>query len=133
MNAEYYYNRPGDEARRKPFAGLLEQAVNAGIPPEQAMAAASSFGAYEPNSYSRQYAAFFAVWNRFLRSYLTLSCNAVANLDQSSALLAAVLAYRDLNDFGLSFTVYGFAGPKGTEYTLAGDTGTGQLLAQVAF
>lgn len=133
LSGEYYYNHPGSPDRRMPFASLLGQVAAAGFTPEQALAAAAAFGAYEPNSYSRHYAAAFAVWNRFFRSDLTLSGTALVNLNQSSALLAGVLAYRDLNDFGLSLTVYGFAGPKGTEYTLASDGLQAQVLAETPF
>lgn len=133
LSAEYYYNHPGSGDRRMPFASLLGQAAGLGFTPEQALGAAAAFGAYEPNSFSRHYAAAFASWNRFFRSDLTLSGSALLNLDQSSALLAGVLAYRDLNDFGLSLTVYGFAGPNGTEYTLASDGMQVQLLAEAPF
>lgn len=133
LSAEYYYNHAGSEARRMPFASLLRTAAAAGYTPDQALAAGTAMGFYEPNSYSRHYAAAFAVWNRFFRSDLTLSGTALMNLNQSGALLAGVLAYRDLNDFGLSLTVYGFAGPKGTEYTLASDGVQAQLLAEAAF
>lgn len=133
LSAEYYYNHPGSDARRMPFASLLGQASAAGFTPEQALAAAAAFGAYEPNSYSRDYAAVFAIWNRFIRSDLTLSGSALVNLDQAGALLAGVLAYRDLNDFGLSLTVYGFAGPRRTEYTLVSDGLQVQILAEAPF
>jgi hypothetical protein len=133
LSGEYFYNHPGSDARRMPFASLLGQAAALGFTPEQALAAAAAFGAYEPNSFSRHYAAAFAVWNRFFRSDLTLSGTALMNLNQSSALLAGVLAYRDLNDFGLSLTIYGFAGPKGTEYTLAADGVQAQILAEAPF
>jgi hypothetical protein len=133
VSAEYYYNHAGSTARRMPFAFLLGQAASAGIPPDQALAMAAATGFYEPNSFSRDYAAAFAVWNRFFRSDLTLSGSAVANLDQASALLAGTLAYRDLNDFGLSLTVYGAAGPEGTEYTLAADAVRVQILAEAPF
>jgi hypothetical protein len=133
LSAEYYYNRPGSDARRMPFASLLGQAAAAGFTPEQALAAAAAFGAFEPNSYSQHYAAAFANWSRFIRSDLNLSGSALMNLNQSSALLAGVLAYRDINDFGLSLTVYGFAGPRGTEYTLASDGIQVQILAEAPF
>jgi hypothetical protein len=133
VSAEYYYNHPGSDARRMPFASLLGQAVAAGFTPDQALAAAAAFGAYQPNSYSRNYAAAFVIWNRFIRSDLALSGSALANLDQGSSLLAAVLAYRDLNDFGLSLTLYEFAGPRGTEYTLAADGMQVQVVAEAPF
>ncbi|MEO7425155.1 MAG: hypothetical protein ABI036_08205 [Fibrobacteria bacterium] len=133
LHAEYYYNHPGSDARRMPFAGLLGEAAALGLGPEEAVAAAEAYGAYEANSFSRHYAALFGVWNRFIRSDLTLSCNAAANLNQGSGLVAGVISYRDLNDFGLSFTVFGFAGPEGTEYTMAGEALQAQLLAEIPF
>jgi hypothetical protein len=88
---------------------------------------------YEPNSYSRWYAAFFATFDRFLRSDLTLSFNAIANLDQSCALLSSGLAYHDLNDFSLTFYVNAFAGPDNTEYTILRQAVQAQLIAETAF
>lgn len=133
VNAEYYYNHPGSEAGTMPFADLLGPAAAAGITPQAALAAAAAYGAYEPNSFSRHYAAVFAIWNRFIRSDLTLSCNAIANVDQGSAFAAGSLGYRDLNDFGITFTVSGSAGPEGTEYVLAGDAVMAQIIAEAAF
>jgi hypothetical protein len=115
------------------FADLVGAASAAGFTPGAALAAAAAYGAYEPNSYSRHYAAAFALWNRFLRSDLALSCNAVANLNQGSAFVAGSLGYRDLNDFGLTLTVSGSAGPEGAEYVLGGDAVRLQILAEALF
>lgn len=133
VNAEYYYNHPGSDAGSMPYADLLQAAAAAGFTPEAALAAAAAYGAYQPNSYSRHYLAVFALWNRFFRSDLTLSCNALANADQGSAFLAASLGYRDINDFGLTFTVSGSAGPEDAEYVLGGDAVRLQILAEAVF
>lgn len=87
----------------------------------------------QSNSYSRHYVAVFALWNRFLRSDLTLSCHALANADQGGAFLAAGLGYRDINDFGLTFTVSGTVGPEDAEYVLGGDAVRLQILAEAVF
>lgn len=138
--AEYYFNGPGNTDRRLGLAPLLAAApgAQAGLPGSGlsgaegiSMLAASGF--YEPNSYSRHYAAFFATFNRFLARSLTLNFNAIANLNQRSALLSSGIAYRDLNDFGLGFWVNGFAGPQDTEYTLSGQAVQAQVIAEAAF
>jgi hypothetical protein len=133
IQAEYYYNHPGSGDARMPFARALARFPAAGYTPEQAMAAAASYGLYEPNSFSRHYAAVTAAWSRFIRSSLTLTGNAIANLDQGGAMLAGILAYQDLQGFALNWIVYGFAGPKGTEYTLTDDAIQSQVQAEIRF
>lgn len=114
--AEYYYNGPGSPDRRLGLEGIL-----------------ATLGRYEPNSYSRHYAAFFITLDRFLSRSLTLTFNAIGNLDQSCALLSSGIAYRDINDFSLSLWVNGFAGPEETEYTLAGEALQVQTIAEMSF
>jgi hypothetical protein len=133
VNGEYYYNHPGSDARSMPFADLLAQAAAAGFDPATGLALAAASGLYEPNSFSRHYAAVFAMWNRFLRSDLALSCNAISNLNQGSAFWAGSLGYRDLNDFGLTLTISGAAGPEGAEYVIGSDAMRVQVLAETAF
>lgn len=128
--AEYYYNGPGESRRRLGLASFL--AALPGGPAGAGLAELSAVG-YEPNSFSRHYAAVFATFSRFLRRDLTLSFNAIGNLDQSCALLSSGIAYRDLNDFGLSLWLHGFAGPDDTEYTLAGQALQIQVIAEAAF
>jgi hypothetical protein len=130
--AEYYYNGPGDDRRRLGLAGLLA-ALPGGLAGTGGLSALAASGFYEPNSYSRHYAALFATFNRFLRRDLTLAFNAIGNLDQSCALLSSGIAWRDLNDFGLSLWINGFAGPEDTEYTLAGDALQIQIIAEAGF
>ena len=116
--AEFYYNAPG--------------AAGGHIDPAALLALAAS-GFYEPNSYSRHYAAVFATFSRFIRSDITLTFNTIGNLDQHCALLSTGATYQDLNDFSLSFFIYGFAGPDHTEYTLSRQAMQVQLLAQALF
>ncbi len=135
---EYYYNGPGNDRRTLGLAPFLATVPGDGLPGsgisglEQSSLLVNS-GFYEPNSYSKHYAAFFTTFDRFLRRNLTLVFNAIGNLNQRCALLSGGITYQDLNDFSLSFTVNGFAGPDDTEYTLAGQAVQAQIIAEAAF
>jgi hypothetical protein len=130
---EYYFNGPGDDNRHLGLAPLMAAFPGGGISGLEASSLLVNSGFYEPNSYSRHYAAFFTTFDRFLRRNLTLVFNAIGNLNQRCALLSGGVTYRDLNDFGLSLTVNGFAGPDDTEYTLAGQALQVQVIAEAAF
>ena len=130
---EYYFNGPGNTDRRLGLAQFLQSPIGSGLTGAGAVSMLEVSGFYEPNSYSRHYAAFFATFNRFLRRDITLTFNALGNLNQRAALLSGGIAYRDINDFGLSLLVNGFAGPEDTEYTLAGQALQVQLIAEAAF
>lgn len=130
--AEYYFNGTGTADRRmglKPLLPFLEGRQSPGT----GLDALSASGFYEPNSHSRNYAAFFATFSRFLRSDITLTFNAIGNLDQACGMLSTGIAYRDLNDFGLSLAVNGFVGPEDTEYTLPGEAVQIRLIAEAGF
>ena len=133
--AEFYYNQPGTEAKRMPFPDSISIPATAdpSLTSRQAFAALAAAGIYEPNSYSRHYAAFFATFNRFFRSDMALTFNVIGNVDQECALVSTGISYRDLNDFGLSLVVNGFAGPAQTEYTFSRQAMQVQLLAEAAF
>ncbi len=133
--AEFYYNHPGSTADRMPFPSLASLSLAAGSGPssQAALAALAAAGLYEPNSFSRRYAACFATFNRFLRADMALTFNAIGNLDQNCALISTGLAYTDINDFGLTLLVNGFAGPEGTEYTFSRQAMQLELLAEAAF
>ncbi len=130
--AEFYYNRPGVAGKHMGLADLIAVAP-AGGASTNALAALMSSGFYEPNSYSQHYAAFFATFNRFIRSDITLTFNTIGNLDQQCAILSSGFMYQDINDFNLGFFVYGFAGPQDAEYTLSRQAIQIQLTAQVVF
>jgi hypothetical protein len=131
--AEYYFNGPGNTDRRLGLAQFLASPIGSGLTGAGGVSMLEASGFYEPNSYSQQYAAFFATFNRFLRRDITLTFNALGNLNQRAALLSGGIAYRDINDFGLSLLVNGFAGPEDTEYTLAGQALQVQVIAEAAF
>jgi hypothetical protein len=131
--AEYYYNGPGNTDRRLGLASFINLPQGTGLSGFDGLSILSASGFYEPNSYSRHYAAFFATFNRFLRRDLTLNINAIGNLIQGCALISSGIGYRDINDFSLSVWVNGFAGPEDTEYTLAGQAMQVQVIAEAAF
>jgi hypothetical protein len=130
---EFYYNGPGTTASRMGLSSLINSLPSAGSMPSNPALNALTLGFYEPNSYSRYYAAFFATFNRFIRSDMALTFNVIGNLDQRCALISTGVAYQNLNDFSLTFYVQGFAGPEDTEYTLSEQAVQLQLLAQVVF
>jgi hypothetical protein len=98
-----------------------------------ALALLAQSGVYEANSYSRHYAALFATFARFIRSDMSLTFNAVGNLNQQCALISGGLSYRDLNDFNLSFLVNGMAGPDHTEYTFTEQALQAQVILETSF
>lgn len=130
---EYFYNGPGNTDRRLGFASLLNAASASGASSSAALNALATSGIYETNAYSQHYAAFFATFSRFLLNDLTLTFNAIGNLNQNSAVLSTGLGYQDLNDFSLSFNVNAFTGPQDSEYALSGQALQMQVLAEVGF
>ncbi len=144
---EYYYNPAGDGSAYmfgQNGAQLLSQlnsaaAIGAGTGTNSATISNQissgllSSGIYQPNSYSKNYAAFFASFSRFLIQDLTLSFNALGNLDQNSATVSSGIGYRDLNDFGISVNINGFLGPVGTEYVLQRQALQAQIILDAAF
>jgi hypothetical protein len=79
--------------------------------------------AYEPNSFSRFYAAFFSSFSKFMLRDLTLSCNALANLDQKCVIFTGELDYRNSHNFSFGMSATMFLGEPNTEYTFQ-TTGT---------
>ncbi len=130
---EYFYNAPGNSHRRLGFASILRSVSGSGESNSAALNTMATSGLFEANAYSQHYAACFATFNRFLLNDLTLTFNAIGNLNQNSAVLSTGLGYQDLNDFSLSFNVNAFAGPYDTEYAISGQALQMQVLAEVGF
>jgi hypothetical protein len=78
---------------------------------------------YEPNYHSRYYAALFTTINKFIISDLTLSLNAIGNLEHKSFIAATDLEYQDINDFKAGIIVNTYIGKKNTEYTFKNQRG----------
>jgi hypothetical protein len=140
---EFYYNGAGytenimkDSAfylYREPLRVTGPNGQNISIPggPKSAYFLANNL--YEMNNYSRFYAALFTSFGRFINSNLTLSGNAIANLDQGSVMLNGALTFAGLNNFNLGLAVTGWVGPDKTEYTVWNSALATQLTAAVVF
>jgi hypothetical protein len=90
-------------------------------------------GYYQPNNYSRYYAAWFGSLAKFIIPDLTLTVNAIANINQGCAILTTGVSYTNLSDFSLGFSINSFIGPDNTEYTLQRNGAQIQLTAGIAF
>jgi hypothetical protein len=131
--AEYFYNGPGNSDRRLGLNSFLNMLQVSGLPVSAVQNELFTSGVYEPNAYSQHYAAFFLTFSRFFLNDLTLSLNSIANLNQNSVVLSTGIRYQDLNDFSLSLNVNAFAGPKDSEYAIAGQGLQLQLLSEIGF
>lgn len=130
---ETYYNQVGSTDRRIDLPALpapLAALLPAGFSFADYLTAR---GYYQPNNYSRWYCAWFGSLAKFIVPDLTLTVNAIANLDQGCAILTTGVSYATLNDFTLGLSVNAFLGPDGTEYTLQGNGAQVQLTAGLAF
>jgi hypothetical protein len=134
---EVYYNRAGNTLRDIPLDRLPDSlqpaVVAAGGSSGDFISRAIASGLYEPNSFSRLYAAVFASLDEFPVPELTLSLGALGNLTERCAIAAVFLTYRNGNGFSLALNLYGYAGPKNTEYTIPGARGRAQLTARLDF
>ena len=88
---------------------------------------------YEPNSYSKYYAAIFGSISRFILDDMTFSCNAIGNLQQKCFVVSTGVDYQSLNDFVFGVSLNAFLGPKNTEYTFSGNGLMVQLRTGIIF
>jgi len=130
---EYYFNGAGSAQSELPWPDDFGSAMPVTDLTTLLLRSAVEAGYYRPNDYSRHYAALFTTFGRFLRSDIDLLFNAIGNINQSCAQLSAGVAYRDINDFTLTFYLNGFVGGNAAEYTFTGTALQAQLLAQVVF
>ncbi len=116
---EGYYNGSGYNASFiKEAVKCSTVTLSPAIPPTDAIMYALSTGLYRPNELSKYYVALFGTFSRFINSNLSLSLNAIGNIEQSSVYLNSTLSYADIRDLSLSLSVSGGIGPKNSEYTL---------------
>jgi hypothetical protein len=133
---ELYANPAGNSLRAVPLDRLPDSLrVGAGT-----SSGSSDFirrivesGLYEPNSFSKYYAALLISLDRFLVPDLTASLGALGNLTERCAILAAFFSWRPVDGFSLGLNVYGYAGPENTEYTIPGARTRAQLTAKAEF
>lgn len=88
---------------------------------------------YEPNYHSRYYGALFFTVNKFFISELTLTMNAISNIEHKCFMTLAGLEYADINDFKAGITVNTFIGKKNTEYTFQNQRGYVTLKAGIIY
>ena len=129
---EGYYNQVGSTGRTidLPHDPAFLSSLPAGVSVADLLVAR---GYYQPNDYSRWYAAWFGSLAQFIVPDLTLTINAIANLDQGCAILTTGVSYATLNDFSLGLSVNSYLGPDNTEYTLQNNGVQVQLTAGITF
>lgn len=74
-------------------------------------------GFYEPNNFSRYYAAFTCSISKFIISDMTFTTKSIINLSQGSATISTGLLYRNLHNFYSGVNILAYVGPQNTEYT----------------
>ena len=137
-SVEFYFNRPGLTDRKLPIPDLsgVEPAPQSGEPAisqEQLVAFFIEQGLYEPNNFSRCYLAFFSTVSKFIVSDMTLTVNAIGNLNQRCVMATAGLGYATLHNFNLGLLLTGYFGPEKTEYAIAGSGADVRVTAGIAF
>ncbi|MFH0975899.1 MAG: hypothetical protein V1874_08975 [Spirochaetota bacterium] len=90
-------------------------------------------GTYEPNYFSRYYAAIFTSVKQIFVSELTLNINGIMNISDYSFILSTGLSYQNINDFKAGLTVYTFIGKENREYTFSGNAASILLTAGIIF
>ena len=116
VSGEFYYNQAGYDTNmfNDPRMSLLQSYLT------QSGSGSPASQIYEPNSYSKYYAALFTSVGQFLIDQMTLSCNLIGNLNQESFMASTGVSYQSLHDFNFGVTLNGFFGKKNTEYTFTG-------------
>ncbi|MFP4165057.1 MAG: hypothetical protein ACLFQB_14100 [Chitinispirillaceae bacterium] len=135
-SAEFYFNQGGDKGNifEEPALIMLRDALLSSDSSGMRDTAAYVYSTYyEPNSHSRFYGAFFTSMSRFIHQDLTLSANALFNLDQGCAVVSTSLDYRNLHNFSMGLTVNSIFGPENTEFTLFKEAFTLQFKAGMGF
>jgi hypothetical protein len=113
--AEGFYNSTGYSS------SFIKDAASPNVSSQSGMNAilfAAMNGLYKPNEVSKYYVALFANISRFINSNMSLSVNAIGNIEQNSVLLYTALSYNDLRDLSINLSISGGIGPENTEYTL---------------
>ena len=88
---------------------------------------------YEPNYFSKYYAALFITVKEFIISDITLTLNGITNIKQKSYIVSSGLSYTNINDFTAGATVNGYLGDANGEYRAGGVNYDFQVTAGVLF
>jgi hypothetical protein len=88
---------------------------------------------YQPNYFSRGYAALFVTWNRFLLADAVLNLNYIQNLVDNSSIVSGGVTYTELNGFTVGLLADGYLGTHDCEYTALGEKYDLQMTFAIAF
>lgn len=88
---------------------------------------------YEVNSYSKYYLALFTTFGQFIINDMTLTANAIGNLEQKSMVVSTGVSYSTLSEFTTGLTISAFLGPQNTEYTFSKNALSVQATAGITF
>jgi hypothetical protein len=138
VTSEFYFNSVGDDSKRINLGKILatlgdRSPIADSLPTNMQSGSLMMSGLYEPNNFSKYYGALFISVSKFILSDMTLSCNAILNLNQMCATISTGLSYRMLNDFSIGLQVINYVGSDNTEYTISGRSVDLQLTAGVVF
>ncbi|MFC1504652.1 hypothetical protein ACFL6D_04475, partial [Spirochaetota bacterium] len=86
------------------------------------VASLAASGRYKMNRHSKYYASIFTSISKFILSDMTLSCNAIGNLSDSSFILTGGLSYSPVYNFALGLSFISYLGKDEREYTYAGNS-----------
>jgi hypothetical protein len=130
LKAEGYYNHAGNED--DDFGSFITEAMLEGAD-GSGFSDESVSGILEPNTFSKWYVAVFGTVSRFILSDMTLTANALVNLNQRCAMLSGGLNYTTLHNLSFDLIVSGFPGPDLTEYTIGGQGLTVEVRTDIRF
>lgn len=75
----------------------------------------------------------FVSLDKFPMPAMEVSLSALSNFNEQCAIISGAITYQNLNGFGLEAIIYGYIGPKNTEYYFNDYTGLVQVLAKIVF
>ncbi|MFP4417204.1 MAG: DUF1302 family protein [Chitinivibrionales bacterium] len=132
INFEGYFNQAGTDRKDLlpgglDMRGLTTENLLEQLPPDILPLI------FRQNNLSKWYVAAFATFNRFIISDMTLTANALVNLNQKSAMVQAGVNYTTLHNLSFDLIVTGFPGPDYTEYTIAGQGMAVELRTGIRF
>ncbi|MBF0204466.1 MAG: hypothetical protein HQK67_09170 [Desulfamplus sp.] len=75
---------------------------------------------YEPNYFSKYYAALFITLREFIISDITLTLNTISNIEQRSYIVSSNMSYTNIKDITTGLSVNSYLGDKDGEYRAGG-------------
>lgn len=77
-------------------------------------------GLYEPNYFGKYYAALFMTLREFIINDITLTLNAISNVEQDSYIVSSGLSYTNINDLTAGLSINRYLGAQDGEYRAGG-------------